>query len=85
MCIAPTCETILYVNPIKENLPGVVTQHQAAFAAAGVELNYATDVKAHSDEVQGDKKIFRDKQYVAYYSSPAVTFKLLSPSAASGQ
>ena len=79
MCIAPTCETTLYVNPIKKNLPGIVTQHQAAFAAAGVELNYATDVKAHSDEVQGEKKIFRDKKYDFYYSSHAVTFKLSSP------
>jgi hypothetical protein len=29
--------------------------------------------------------MFRDMKYDDYYSSPAVTFKLSSPSAASGQ
>jgi len=74
LVITPSCEKSLFVDPINEKLPGIVAQHQAAFAAAGVELNYASDVKAHSDEVVGVKKIFRDKKYDFYYSSPAVTF-----------
>lgn len=72
--INPTCEKSLFVEPINEKLPGIVTLHQAAFAAAGVELNYATDIKAHSDEVEGVKKMFRSKKYDFYHSSPAVTF-----------
>lgn len=72
----PTCEQSLFVGPIKEKLPGIVNQHQAAFAAVGVELNYSTDVKAHSDEVStvSGPSAFRDKKYESYYSSPAVTF-----------
>ena len=70
----PTCEKSLYVDPIKQKLPSVIALHQATFAAAGVELNYATDVKAHSDDVEGTKKVFRTKKYDWYYSSPAVTF-----------
>ena len=85
LCIMPKCESSLYVDPIKAKLPGIVALHQAAFAAAGVELAYAADVKAHSDEVQVVKKMLRDMKYADYYSSPAVTFKLSSPSAASGQ
>ena len=74
MVITPSCEKSLFVDPIKEKLPGIIAQHQAAFAAAGVDLKYATDVKAHSDEVVGFKKTFRDKKYDFHYSSPAVTF-----------
>lgn len=76
LCIIPTCEQSLFVGPIKEKLPGIVTLHQAAFAAVGVELNYGTDVKAHSDEVStvSGPSAFRDKKYQGYHSSPAVTF-----------
>ena len=52
----PKCEKSLYVDPIKEKLPGIVALHQAAFAAAGVELKYATDVKAQNDETEGGRQ-----------------------------
>jgi hypothetical protein len=74
LCIMPKCENSLYVDPIKEKLPGIVALHQAAFAAAGVELKYASDAKAHSDEAEGVKKTFRQKKYDFYYSGPALTF-----------
>jgi len=75
LCIMPKCESSLYVDPIKAKLPGIVALHQAAFAAAGVELAYAADVKAHSDEAEGGaKKTFRQKKYDFYYSGPALTF-----------
>ena len=74
LCIMPKCENSLYVDPIKEKLPSIVALHQAAFAAAGVELKYATDVKAQNGETEGVKKTFRQKKYDFYYSGPAVTF-----------
>ena len=81
LCIMPKCESSLYVDPIKEKLPGIVALHQAAFAAAGVELAYAADVKAQSDEadgVEGAKRTFRQKKYDFYYSGPALTFSRTS-------
>ena len=70
----PKCEQSLFVDPIKEKLPGIVALHQAAFAAAGVDLKFATDVKAHSDDAEGVRKTFREKKYDFYYSGPAITF-----------
>ena len=75
LCIMPKCEKSLYVDPIKEKLPGIVALHQAAFAAAGVELKYATDAKAQNGETAVN--VFtsvRQKKYDFEYSGPAVTF-----------
>jgi|Transcript_102421 hypothetical protein len=75
LCVMPACEKSLFVEPIKAQLPDVVAKHQAAFATAGVDLAYATDVQAHSDEASGGAlKTFRDKKYDHFYSAPAVTF-----------
>ena len=71
----PHFQKSLFVDPIKEAMPDIVARHKAAFAGAGVELNFVIDVEAHSDEVVGVKKVFRDKKYDFHYSSPAVTFR----------
>ena len=74
LCIMPKCENSLYVDPIKKKLPSIVALHQAAFAAAVVELKYATGVKAQNGETEGAKKTFMHKKYDFYYSGPALTF-----------